>query len=155
MTDDISRRTQLRALWDAVRERPTLMGTVFLFSSLAALLEGIGISYLLPIIDLADSGGSGTDNVILDIFRGIYSFANVPLTLETVIAGVMLVMTVRYMMSFGVEWTKAIIRTEHIVKLQSETFENALAARVSYFDEAGADEVVNTIVTQTKYTGEL
>lgn len=131
------------------------MASVVVLSSIAALLEGIGLSFILPIINIASGTSEGADNAILRVFQEVYRFLNVPLTLETVILGVTIVMVARYLMSFCVEWLRAIIRTEHILKLQTETFDNSLVANIQYFDEKGADEVVNTIVTQSKYTGEL
>jgi subfamily B ATP-binding cassette protein MsbA len=64
-------------------------------------------------------------------------------------------MTVRYVSSFLVSWFKAKLRTEYVRELQTKSFDRALDARVSYFDEKGSDEILNTIVTEARYAGDV
>lgn len=64
-------------------------------------------------------------------------------------------MSVRYVSSFLVAWLRAAPRANYIRHLQSETFNIALDARVSDYDNHGSHEVLDAIVTQTKYAGEL
>jgi subfamily B ATP-binding cassette protein MsbA len=131
------------------------MGGVLTLSVIAALFEGIGLTFLLPIIRLAQADSSTPDDTSVRVFRQAYGLLNVPLTLETVVIGVVLVMFLRYASSFVVAWLKAKLRTGYVRNLQERTFENALSTDIDYFDDEGSDEIVNTVVTQTKYTGDL
>jgi len=88
-------------------------------------------------------------------FVDLYTFLGVKLTLETAVAGVSLVMTVRFTTSFIVSWLTAILRTTYVRELQSVSYDRALDARVGYFDEHGSDNVLNAIVTQATYAGRV
>ncbi len=38
-------------------------------------------------------------------------------------------------------------------KIQTQAFDNALDARIEYFDREGSDDILNAIVTQAEYAG--
>ena len=52
MSDDISWRAKLRALRRVLAWKPYLTLGIVAFSIFAAVLEGIGLSFILPIIEL-------------------------------------------------------------------------------------------------------
>jgi subfamily B ATP-binding cassette protein MsbA len=120
-----------------------------------AALEGIGLSFILPIVELvqgpsdpgADAGG------ILLAFVRSYELLGIPFTIEFVILGVAAVMTVRYTVGFLNIWLREILRQEYVRYLQTRAFENALHAAVSYFDREGSDDILNAIVTQAVHGG--
>lgn len=138
-----------------MRYRPVLAGVIVLLGVVAAILEGIGLSFLLPIIRLAQSDAVGSTSGHVGVFVRIYDALGVPFTLETVILGVTVVMTVRYAASVLVRWLGEILRTDYERDLKVRAFDGALDARITYFDRQGSDEVVNTIVTQATYAGDV
>jgi len=69
------------------------------------------------------------------------------------ILGVAGAMTVRFSSSFLVAWLKAILRQNYEKKLRTDAFSSALAARIQYFDEEGSDNILNAIITETRYSG--
>jgi len=153
---DVTRREKLEALKRIVRYRPSLTVFIIAFSVGAAILEGIGLSFLIPIIEVAqsESGTQTTDSSPLrEGFVTIYETLGIPFTLEYIIVGVAAVIMLRYAASFTVVWLREILRTNYIRDLQSDSFKRALNARVSYFDEQGSDEILNAIITQTVYAG--
>jgi len=125
------------------------------FSLGAAVLEGIGISFLLPIIEQSQSGGSADQGGISDMFATVYGLLGVPMTLQTVIAGAAVVISLRYFMTFVSAWLRATLQTHYVRTLQTRAFDNALDARVAYFDTQGSDDILNNIVTQARYAGEV
>ena len=150
---DISLREKLSALAQVAAYRPRFAAGIILLSFLTALLEGVGLSFLIPIINIAQ-GTAGTDpNGVERVFLAVYRILDISLTLETVIVAVGLVMIARYTASFLVEWLQAAIRTDYIRHLQTVVVENALDAQVSYYDTRGTDDVLNAIVTQSEYAG--
>jgi len=119
------------------------------------VLEGVGLSFILPIIDLVQSGGQPTDGGIAGIFAAVYQRVNVPLTLGTAVLGVAAVMIVRFTASFLVAWFRETLRMSYIRDLQTEAFGNAFDADIAYLDETGSDDVLNAIITQTFYAGQV
>ncbi len=141
---------------DVARFDPKLSILIVSFGLVAAILEGIGLSFILPIIEIVqvDDPTAEADG-LMGVFVAVYDVLDVRLTLGTAVVGVAIVMTVRYTMSFVVAWFREILRTYYIRDLQLRAFDNALDAKVAYFDEAGSDDVLNAIVTQTNYAGNV
>jgi subfamily B ATP-binding cassette protein MsbA len=149
---DLSRREQLRTVYRAAKYRPTLSAGIVLLSSVAAVLEGVGLSFLLPIISLSqDPEAAREAGGHTGMFVDAFEFVGVPFTLEYVILGVAAVMVVRYTSSFLVGWSRAILGEDYVRHLQQVAYDKALDAEVSYFDERGSDDILNTIVTESTF----
>lgn len=154
--EQLSLRTKLDYVWRALVYRPLFAGTILCLSFLTAVLEGIGISFLLPIIgrargEASDSGGGA----IMDAFLQTYDLIGVPLTLETAIVGVSVVMTVRYSATFLTTWMKLRLQIDYTRHLQERAYYGTLSAKVGYFDGKGSDELLNTLITETKQAGKV
>ncbi|WP_424017668.1 ABC transporter ATP-binding protein [Halorientalis pallida] len=155
-TADISLREQLHALYIVALYRPAMTVGIILLSILAALLEGIGLSFLVPIIEIAQGTASrGELSRMGQAFLDTYAFLGIPFTLEFIVAGVALVMIVRYTSSFLVDWFRAALQTDYVRHLQTTGLDHALDAEIAYYDEKGSDEVLNAIVTQSEYAARV
>lgn len=150
-------RQKIHSLYKVAKFKPKFAIAVILLSIFAAMLEGFGLSFILPIIDLAQSGGveSGSEGGVLGIFLRVYNSLGIPFTIGHLITGVVGIMTVRFTTSFLVGWFRAAIETQYVRHLQSEAFNHALDARITYFDDEGSDDILNAIVTQAEYAGRV
>ncbi|USZ67221.1 ABC transporter ATP-binding protein/permease [Halorussus salilacus] len=154
---DISRREKLRGLYRVATYRPALTAFIVAFSVFAAVLEGVGISFIVPIVEVARAPGDPAetaDGYALAFVR-LYETLGVPFTIGTLVAGVAGVMVARFTSSFVVSWLQVALKTYYVRHLQTESFGNALDARVAYFDREGSDDVLNAIVTQAEYAGKV
>ncbi|NHX36803.1 ABC transporter ATP-binding protein [Halolamina sp. R1-12] len=151
MSDQLSLIEKLGAAKRVALFRPIFSLGIILLSVIAALFEGIGLGFLLPIIQQAR--GNGEVSGLAEGFVWAYELVGVPFTLEYIIAGVALVMTLRYTASFLVAWLRAMIRVQYVRDIQTRAFDSALDARIGYFDEQGSDEILNAIVTQSREAG--
>jgi subfamily B ATP-binding cassette protein MsbA len=52
-----------------------------------------------------------------------------------------------------VRWLRGALQVDYTRELQTRAFENALDARIAYFDREGSDDILNAIVTQAEYAG--
>jgi subfamily B ATP-binding cassette protein MsbA len=155
MSEEITTREKFDALRQVAGYRPALTVGIIGLSLFAAILEGIGLSFLLPIIETARSTGPPPQEGLVGAFVMMYEFLGIPFTLEFIILGVASVMTARYTSSFLVAWLKAKLRTNYVRYLQTESFDHALDAQIAYFDKQGSDEILNNIVTQARYAGRV
>jgi ATP-binding cassette, subfamily B, bacterial MsbA len=154
--DPLSRRTKINALLSVARFNPTFTALIVVLGLVAAVLEGIGLSFILPIIEIVQTDDPAAEaDGLMEVFVLVYETLGVPFTLGFVVAGVAAVMTVRYTSSFVVGWLREALRTYYIRDLQVRAFDNALDAEVKYFDEEGSDDILNAIVTQTYYAGRV
>lgn len=103
----------------------------------AAALEGVGLSFILPIVEIVQASGDPAqqaDGGLMGAFVLAYQTVGIPLTLGTAVLGVAAMMTVRFTTSFLVAWLREALRSYCIEDLQNQAFENALNAEVAYFD---------------------
>jgi len=155
-TEEISRKQKIDALLDVVRYNPKFAGLIILLGIIAAGFEGIGLSFILPVIEIVqlDDPIAEADG-LMEYFVIGYQTLGIPFTLGYVVVGVSVVMSIRYTTSFFVGWLRSALQTYYIRDIQKRTFENALNAEVSYFDEEGSDDMLNAIITETRYGGKV
>jgi subfamily B ATP-binding cassette protein MsbA len=149
---DISNRKKLWSLYEVATFRRRLTAGILILGVTTAALEGIGLGFILPIVQQAR--GDGDPSGLAAGFARFYEFFGVPFTLEFIVIGVTVVIAVRYTAAFGLQWLRAEVRAVYIRHLRQESFSCGLDANVAYFDQQGSDEVLNAIITQTRYAGE-
>lgn len=151
--DEGSLAEKYHALVAVATYRPALTAAIVLLSIVTTLLEGIGIGFLLPIIEYAqsDSTAEGESDALLELFVTAYQFLGIPFTLEFVVFGMAVVLTVRIGMGFLVGWFVLRLSTNYVRELQTEAFDRTLDARLQYFDQHGSDTVLNELVTRVYY----
>ncbi|MFP9191270.1 ABC transporter ATP-binding protein [Natrialbaceae archaeon A-CW1-1] len=155
-SEEISREEKIDALLDVARFNPKFAVLIVGLGLLAAVFEGIGLSFILPIIEIVQLDDPTTEaDGLMSVFVTAYAMLGVPFTLGYVVVGVAVVMTVRYTTSFIVAWFREALRTYYIRDLQLRAYDNALDAQVEYYDEEGSDDILNAIVTQTNYAGRV
>ena len=153
---DVSRRKKIHALFDVAKFNPKFTALIVVLGLGAAVLEGIGLGFILPIIEIVQTENPAAKaNGVLGVFVTVYQTLGIPFALQFVIVGVALVMTVRYTLSFMVAWFREALRTYYTRNLQIRAFDNALDAKVEYYDQEGSDDILNAIVTQTFYAGRV
>ncbi|WP_459190882.1 ABC transporter ATP-binding protein [Halosimplex sp. J119] len=153
--EDISRQEQLDALIRVARFQPRLTIAIIVGGVFAALLEGVGLGFILPIVEIVQSSGDPAAEAsgLQGAFVSIYQFLGIPFQLSTVVVGVSLVLTVRWTTTFLVRWLRSALAIDYTRDLQKRAFDRALDARTEYFDQEGSDDILNAIVTQAEYAG--
>lgn len=153
----ISRREQVRALVRVAKYRPALTAGIVGFGVFAASLEAVGLSFILPIVEIVQAPGDPATeaNGVLGVFVTAYQMLGIPFTLGSVVVGVSLILTVRWTSTFVVRWLRGALAVNYTRELQTQAFSNALDTRVKYFDREGSDDILNAIVTQAEYAGEV
>lgn len=154
---DLSLREKARAFWRVAQFKPVLTAGIICFSFVAALLEGVGLTFIMPVIEIIQSPGDPAAEAegLTATFLAAYQVLGIPFSLGTIILGLTMVMTVRYTTSFVVDWFRVALEKRYVRHLQREAFDNALDARIAYFDEHGSDDILNAIVTQAEYAGKV
>ena len=155
--DRISRRKQFHALVRVAKFRPVFTAVIIAAGVFAAGLEAVGLSFILPIVEIVQAPGDPAANAngLLLAFVTAYQTLGIPFTLGAVIAGVSLVLTVRWTSTFIVRWLRSVLVVKYTRELQTRAFDNALNARIEYFDREGSDDILNAIVTQAEYAGRV
>ncbi|KAB7519444.1 ABC transporter ATP-binding protein [Halosegnis rubeus] len=153
----VSRGEQFHALLQAARYRPLFTLAIVIGSVFAASLEAVGLSFILPIVEIVQSSGTPSaeaDGVLL-VFVKVYQTLGIPFTLATVVLGVSIVLTIRWTSTFLVRWLREVLAFDYTRELQTQSFNGATDARITYFDQEGSDDILNAIVTQAEYAGRV
>jgi len=149
-------REKITALTRVALYRPVFTIGFIVLGGLVASMEGLGLGFIYPILEVAQSEGPVEQGgPVLNIFLDTYEFLNIPFSLGYLILGVGLVMTVRYTMSFLITWLRAILAKQYERDLRTQEFDKALNATVGYFDQEGSDDILNAIITETRYSGRV
>jgi subfamily B ATP-binding cassette protein MsbA len=136
-------------LYGTATFRPFLTGLIVVGSVLTALLEGIGLGFLLPVLEIAAGGDvANSSDQRVAAFASVYAAVGVEMTLATVVGGVALVLTLRHALGFVVQWSRDRLQILYVRHLRSELFAALLDAEMSYFDETGSDELLNAVITR-------
>ncbi len=151
---EVSTREKLSAISEAARFRPRLGIAIVVLSLGTALLEGIGLGFLLPIVEITQSSTSPSEaDGLLGAFVQAYSFLGFPFTLEYLILGIATVMGVRFGLSFLTEWLRAILGRTYQRHLRQELFDSLMYGPIEYLDRHGSDDLLNSLVTETNRSG--
>jgi len=86
-------------------------------------------------------------------FVTLYQYLGIPFTLGFVVTGVSVVLAIRWTTTFVVRWLREALVIDYTREIQKQSFDNALDARIEYFDQEGSDDILNAIVTQAEYAG--
>lgn len=153
---DISPRQKTWAILRIARYRPLFTSLIGVGSFLVAVVEGIGLSFIIPIIELLQSNGNPRAEAegATYVFVQVYQLLGIPFTLGFIVLGVVLVISVRYTSSFVVDWLRTMLTIQYLRDLQLTAFDQVLDARVSYFDQTGTDDILNAIVTQIPHASD-
>ena len=148
---EVTIRQKLSTVTEAVRFRPRLGTAIVMLSLGTALLEGVGLGFLLPIIEITQSEAapSETDG-LLGRFVQAYAFLGLPFTLEFLMIGIAVVMSLRFGLSFLTGWLQAILARTYQRHLRRKLFDSLMYGPIEYRDQQGSDDLLNTLVTETK-----
>ena len=154
---ETSRREQLQALLQVAHYRPVLTAAIIGGGVVAALLEGIGLSFILPIVEIVQAPGDPAAQAegIMLWFVQAYQFLGIPFSLGFVILGVSIILSIRWTLTFFVRWLRGALVVDYTRFLQTHAFDRALGARIEYFDQEGSGDILNAIVTQAESAGRL
>ena len=101
---DLDRPAQLRALLRVARYRPVFTAAIIGLGLIAAGIEAVGLSFIMPIVEIVQSPGDPAAEAdgVLAVFVAAYRTLGIPFTLGSVVVGVSLVLTVRWTSTFFV-----------------------------------------------------
>jgi subfamily B ATP-binding cassette protein MsbA len=153
-SEQLSTRQKLQALRRVAEYRPVFTAGLVTLGAFVAFLEGVGLGFIYPIIETAQSEDpTSVSGPVMEAFISAYEFFGIPFSLGYLIVGVAIVMTVRYTMSFIVQWFAVVLANQYEKHLRTQAFQNALNAEIEYYDAEGTDDILNAIITETRYSG--
>jgi subfamily B ATP-binding cassette protein MsbA len=153
---DISASRKISSLKSVILYNPYYFVSLGLFGGLVAFLEGLGLSFISPIIRVASSNSSNVEGgPVLEIFLTVYNLLGIPFSIGYLIIGVCFIMTLRFTLAFIYDWLSSILRYDYEKYLRSKAFNLTLGSETKYFDIKGSDDIINSLITEVKYSGQV
>lgn len=150
-SEEITRQEKIDALLYAARYNPKFTTLIILLGLLSAILEGIGLTFIIPIIELIQSPDPITQaDGLLGVFVMVYQWVGIPFTLGYVIGGIGLAMCLRYMSTFLLHWLRGVLQLSYERHIRKNLFNSALETQMEFLDRKGSDNILNAIVTESK-----
>jgi subfamily B ATP-binding cassette protein MsbA len=147
---DSDLREKADAVFEAARFRPWLGVVIVALSLGTALLEGVGLGFLLPIVEVARSSGPPSDaSGVLRAFVRVYATLGLPFTLEYLIGGIAAVMTIRVGLGFLSTVLQSRLSLGYQRYLRRQLFDAVTYGPVEYVDQTGSDALLNSLITET------
>ncbi len=128
---------------------------ICLISILVALLEGINIGLLVPLLDTLQSSGDATRGHWIS--RGVattFGWAHIPFSLGTVLLGLGGVLAVQQALKYGRMVLVARTREGFVLWMRSKMFWNLVRMDLGYFHGRKLGTIVDTLTTQTNKAGD-
>lgn len=155
-SSDTSREKKLKAIRDVFSFDIRLTTLIVTLGIASAAMQGVGLSFILPIVESPQLGASaGGTGGFLELFSSVYDFLEIPFKLEFLVLGAMLILSIRYTLTFLFAWLQQVLRSYYIRDLQERMFDTALAVQISYYDRLQSDQILNDIITETYYAGRV
>lgn len=155
-SEDISRQEKINAVLSAARYNPKFSAMIIALGAGTAVLEGVGLTFIVPIIELIQTGTpSEQADGLMAGFVTIYQTLGIPFTLGYVIAGVTLIMCFRYLSAFALNWLRGILQYSYERDIRKNLFDSTLRARLTFFDQEGSDNILNALVTESRIASKV
>ena len=155
-SEQLSNREKLRVLRRVADYRPAFSLGLVALGAFVAFFEGIGLGFIYPIIETAQSEDpTQVSGPVMETFVRAYEILGIPFSLGYLILGVAAIMLVRYTMSFISQWLAITLAKQYEKDLRTRAFDGALDAEVAYYDQEGTDDILNAIITETRYSSRV
>ena len=125
---------------------------VFLLTLVAALMEGFGITLLLPLIEAADTGPANYDNTVSKMINSVLSFFGVAGSMGATLAFIAVVFLFKGLLKFGEGAYKGYLKAKLMKELKSKMFDAFNSMDYSYYIKRNTGHFINVINTQIVQT---
>lgn len=139
----------VRALLPVFAERPwASIGLVALVAS-SSLLEGVGIGFLVPLLESLDSPGSvASDSYLSSLLRSLFQLVGVPYTLWSILLAGFSLFLLHTALVYVLDVRTALLSEEVTAQKRVRLFHNLLYADLSCIQARKEGELVNGIITE-------
>lgn len=127
-----------------------------LFGTLAALLEGIGINIVVPLVSFFTGGAGVTDtDFITSSVQKLFSFIGIPFTFRFLLGFILVLFILRAVCVISFAYIRGWIGADFLARESEEVLESTLTTSWPYLLKQKIGTVQNTLVRDVQLTGDL
>lgn len=131
------------------KRRPWATAGLVALSLLASLVEGAGVSFLVPLLESLDTkGGLLQDSQITQYFAQAYSRLHLPFALWSVMLGGFIAFSFQAVVRYIQETRTVRLGGEIAAEMRTQLFRNLLSMDLAYIHRRRGSEFANSLVTE-------
>jgi ABC-type multidrug transport system fused ATPase/permease subunit len=123
---------------------------VFIVSSSSALMEGLGISALIPVFSLLQPEMSGNSK-ITEFFQRTFEYFNLPINITYILIGIVSLFLLKTILKVSADTLKSHLRFSYLKEKRDNLFKDLFNTKWQYFQSKNRGFVFDDLVTQSKH----
>lgn len=146
----------IERLFRFVEVRKSEVAGLVAFAVVFAALEGMGISFLLPILQYAESGQSALENstnAYWEILAGALKVIRLKPTLVVLLALAFIPILLRNVLFYLKTWYSAVVTSRIMVRLRMKVVDNVYNADPEFYSRHPVGQLVGVVMGQTATAG--
>jgi len=151
----------VQKLWSLLRElygsyRTRMLGLTFL-GGFSSVLEGLGISVLIPLLVFFVGGDAGdqASNFAVDFLKGVFGWLGVALSFKVLLSIAVALFLLKALMLFWFGYVRAKIVAEYRMSVRSELYQDFLNADFSYLQRQRVGYLDTILMREVKQSSRL
>lgn len=124
-------------------------GCLVFFTFLFAIFEGVGISFLLPVLQYAEDGSSAIDpssGGVWGLVARVFQFVHIPINLITLLCLAFSPILMRQVVFYLKTWYSAIVSGRVTIRSRMKVVRDIYSADYSFFLAHSVGQVVNVVI---------
>lgn len=146
----------IKRVFSVVDVRPGEIVNLALLATAIALLEGLGLTLLLPVLQYAQLGEAAIQSGGA-IWRVLDNFAHtvgIPLNLFTLLVLAFIPILLRQVAFYANAWYASVVSNRIALRMRVSTFSNMMAADPDFFAQRQVGELTGLVMGQTQMAGQ-
>ncbi|MFZ1075023.1 MAG: ABC transporter ATP-binding protein [Minisyncoccia bacterium] len=146
----------LRTLWNTFRGYRWHIVALVVFGFLGAILEGIGINAVIPLMSFFTGNGAGAaTDTITNAIRGLFTFFSIPFTFRYLLAFILVLFILRAISTVVFGYIRGWISADFLARESEDILGRALSASWPFSLKQKIGTIQNTLIRDIQQTGAL
>ena len=148
-------KSTIKTLWSAFGKYRWHVVALVVFGILSALLEGIGINAVVPLMSFFTGGGGATTDFITQTIKGLFAFFHIPFSFRYLLGFILCLFIARAVSVVVFGYIRGWINADFLGKESEEVMRRTLLSSWSFSLTQKIGTMHNTLVRDVQQTGGL
>lgn len=145
----------IRTLWSAFGKYKWHVAALVVFGILSALLEGIGINAVIPLMSFFNGGGGTATDFITQTIQGLFAFLHIPFSFRYLLIFILCIFIARAVSVVVFGYIRGWINADFLGRESEDVMRKTLLSSWSFSLRQKIGTMHNTLVRDVQQTGGL
>ncbi|MBU1895913.1 ABC transporter ATP-binding protein/permease [Patescibacteria group bacterium] len=124
-------------------------------SFISSLLEGVGLTMIVPLLSFVEKVGAGSDNVVIQIIEKVFLFFGITFSIKSVIIIICLLFFVKAVVLFLASYIKLVITNNYEANTRKKLFKSVLRTDWSFLSKQKLGFLEQSLMTDVHFSSLL